>query len=378
MRSRASAGSSNGTRLASGSSTFVRTTDVADSGVTATVRTCSSGVFDTSWIESTAPSDETQSRGRMRSVAAWRAYSIDEIGAMSSSSAISCRFSAVGTPCTSCASASRRKKTGAMFTYEMRPSLTMRARSAHSFQDGGHDRLELLALGTVECGSRALRVLDRELARAFERSRLRDANERSALRPAAERTVDGLVLLRGQDQRQRRRAVAQVGTGDLAGLDRLAGAVEDVVHDLEDDPEVRAELAQRLAAAEDACRLEELRGLERTAFEVRLDARVGVVALAPLDRLAAHHAECRVGEDLDGAQVTRRRQLGERPREEVVAGRAGDVHSMRRPHRGVTAAHFRAIDQVVVHERRHVQQLDGDARGERRIAVLRRAQEDED
>ena len=69
-----------------------------------------------------------------------------------------------------------------MFTYEMRPSLTMRARSAPSFQDGGHDRLELLALGTVECGSRALRVLDRELARAFERSRLRDANERSALR----------------------------------------------------------------------------------------------------------------------------------------------------------------------------------------------------
>ena len=40
---------------------------------------------ETSWIESTAPSDETQSRGRMRSLSALRAYSIDEIGARSSS-----------------------------------------------------------------------------------------------------------------------------------------------------------------------------------------------------------------------------------------------------------------------------------------------------
>ena len=45
----------------------MRTTDVALSGVTATVRTWSSGVRVTSWIESTAPSDETQRRGRRRS-----------------------------------------------------------------------------------------------------------------------------------------------------------------------------------------------------------------------------------------------------------------------------------------------------------------------
>ena len=59
----ASASSPSGTCSASGSSTFVSTTDVADSGVTATVRMRSSGVDETSWIESTAPSDETQSRG---------------------------------------------------------------------------------------------------------------------------------------------------------------------------------------------------------------------------------------------------------------------------------------------------------------------------
>ncbi len=77
------------------------TTEVADSGVTATLRTCSSGLREMSWIESTAPSVETQSRGRSDSVSAWRAYSIDEIGATSISPATSSRLSSVGTPVTS-------------------------------------------------------------------------------------------------------------------------------------------------------------------------------------------------------------------------------------------------------------------------------------
>ena len=81
----ASAFSPSGTCVAPGRSTFVRTTDVADSGVTATVRISSSGTLETSWIESTAPSLETQRRGSRSSVSAWRAYSIDEIGAASSS-----------------------------------------------------------------------------------------------------------------------------------------------------------------------------------------------------------------------------------------------------------------------------------------------------
>ena len=94
----------------------MRTTDVALSGVTATVRTRPSGIFVTSWIESTAPSDETQSRGRSRRREAFRAYSIEEIGAMSISPAISIRLSSVGTPVTSSTSAVSRWKTGAMLT----------------------------------------------------------------------------------------------------------------------------------------------------------------------------------------------------------------------------------------------------------------------
>ncbi len=97
---RASAGSSSGTSSTSPSSTFVSTTDVALSGVTATLRTCSSGLRVISWIESTAPSDETHSRGKSVSRSALRAYSIDEIGATSISPATSIRLSVVGTPVT--------------------------------------------------------------------------------------------------------------------------------------------------------------------------------------------------------------------------------------------------------------------------------------
>ena len=74
------------------------TTEVALSGVTATERTWPKGMRVTSWIESTAPSDETHSRGRMRRRSAFRAYSIDGIGAMSSSPSSSIRVSSVGTP----------------------------------------------------------------------------------------------------------------------------------------------------------------------------------------------------------------------------------------------------------------------------------------
>jgi len=95
---RASAGCSRGTSSTSPRSTRVSTTDVALSGVIATERTCSSGFRVISWIESTAPSVETHSRGSSRSESALRAYSIELIGATSTSPCISIRFSWVGTP----------------------------------------------------------------------------------------------------------------------------------------------------------------------------------------------------------------------------------------------------------------------------------------
>ena len=91
MSSFASASIPSGTISAFGSRIRVRTTEVALSGVTATERTCPNGSRVTSWIESTAPSDETHRRGRIRSRSAFRAYSIDGIGAMSSSPSSSIR-----------------------------------------------------------------------------------------------------------------------------------------------------------------------------------------------------------------------------------------------------------------------------------------------
>src|SRR5207244_10785273 len=133
------------------------------------------------------------------------------------------------------------------------------------------------------------------------------------------------------DERQRPRSLAEISARDLARLDRLAGAVEDVVDDLERDAEVRAERTQGFAAAEQARRLEQLRRLQRAAFQVSLDRRVGIVLLALLHRFASGETERGVGKDLDGVQFARRGELAEGACEEVVAGCTSDALAVRRP-----------------------------------------------
>src|SRR5581483_415123 len=179
----------------------------------------------------------------------------------------------------------------------------------------------------------------------------------------------------------RRRALAQVRARDLAGVLRLARAVEDVVRDLERDPEREPVVAERAlaAGAEQAGRLEQLAGLERAALEVGLDRGGGIVHLPTLQRLTAGEAEAGVGEVLDGVRVAGRGELAERAREQVVAGGERGVGAERRPGRRRAAAHARAVDEVVVHECRHVHELDGDAGGERRlVGAPRRGEEAEE
>src|SRR5262249_25255106 len=171
------------------------------------------------------------------------------------------------------------------------------------------------------------------------------------------------------------RPVAQVGAGDLPRLDRRAGAIEDVVRDLERDAEREAVLAR--AAAEPARRLEELPGLEGATLEVRLDRRRRVVYLRSLQRLGARETKRRVGEDLDCARISGRAQLRERAREEIVARRARGGGPVDRPRGGLAAAEVRAVDEVVVHERRHVDELDRYAGRERRLFSGGRREEDE-
>ena len=187
-------------------------------------------------------------------------------------------------------------------------------------------RFELLAMRVaVEARSRAIGVVECHRPRLLERARGGDADERTVQRAAGESLVHDAILPRGEQQRQRRRPLSQVDAGDLARLCRLAGAVEDVVGDLERDAERGAELAEPgilTAAAEEARGLEELARLQGAPLEIALDRRIRVVRLAALQSLAAGEAQRRVGEQLDGLGVPRLGQLGERAGEQVVAGRA--------------------------------------------------------
>src|SRR4051795_4878821 len=131
-------------------------------------------------------------------------------------------------------------------------------------------------------------VVEGRVTRLFERARRGAAPERTVEWAAFECCTHRRVFTRREEQRHRRRALAQIGAGNLARLLRLTGAVEDVVRDLERDTECRAEPAEPLVAAgaEQAGGLDQLPSLQRATLQVRLDRRVGIVRLQLLHRLA--------------------------------------------------------------------------------------------
>ena len=93
--------------------------------------------------------------------------------------------------------------------------------------------------------------------------------------------------------------------------------------------------------------------------------------LPPLHRLTANEREAGAREDADAVHVARVRELGEGTREQVVAGggeRPLPVHVPRGP---VAAPQFRAVDHVVVDERRRVGDLDRNAAAQGALAVGR-------
>ena len=135
--------------------------------------------------------------------------------------------------------------------------------------------------------------------------------------------ANSLVAPRGEDERQRRGAVAEVDPLHLARRVEVAAAIEDVVGDLEGDPEREAEGAEARAvapASQEARCLEELSRLQRAAREIVLDGSFRPESLAPLQRFTAGERERRVGEDQDRVRILRRSELCEGAREEVVAG----------------------------------------------------------
>jgi hypothetical protein len=163
-----------------------------------------------------------------------------------------------------------------------------------------------------------------DLPGPFQRASLGDADESALERPPGERLAHDRVLTGGEDQRESRRAFSEVVPSELPGLDRRAGAVEDVVGDLERDPQREPEAADRLVAApEQACGAEELGRLQRAAPEILLLGRIRLVRLPVLDRLASHEGERSGGEQLDALRIAGRRELRERSRIQVIARGAG-------------------------------------------------------
>ena len=97
------------------------------------------------------------------------------------------------------------------------------------------------------------------------------------------------------------------------------------------------------------------------------------MALTPLQRLASREREAGVRENGDRCAVAGLGELGEGAGEEVVAGSTRGVGPVSRPRRGPPAPHARAVDQVVVDERRLVNELDRDTGGEQGRRRLGRA-----
>src|SRR3954447_1717430 len=238
--------------------------------------------------------------------------------------------------------------------------------------DGVGQGLELFAVQlAVQTGTGIACIGERDFPALLDRTGRGDTQQRALeLRSTRQRCANSLVTLGSEEEWKGWSSLTQIGAGDLAGLDRHARAVEDVVGDLERDAERETERAR--AAREPARSLEELPRLQRAALEIRLDRRVGIESLRALHRFTAGEAERRVREDGERLRTSRGRELGEGTREEVVARCSRRLGAMRRPGRRVAAAQGGAVDEVVVHERREVDELDGDAGDDRRLRPGRR------
>src|SRR6185312_335794 len=70
-------------------------------------------------------------------------------------------------------------------------------------------------------------------------------------------------------------------------------------------------------------------------------------------------------------------KLGEGAREQIVAGRSRGLRAVARPGGGAAATVARAVDQIVVDQSRHMDELDGDPRCVRRLPVGWRSKKDE-
>ncbi len=166
---------------------------------------------------------------------------------------------------------------------------------------------------------------------------------------------------------QRHLAFAEIGADRLPQRPGVTREVEQIVHELEGDAEIEPVLAERLRllladlpehAADLRAAAEEIRGLAPDDVEVLLLGDVGVAVLRELVELALDHAQRDVAQQPDDVEGI----VGERQRHrldvEIVAQQHRDVVAPARVHREPAAAQLGFVDDVVVHERGGVDELD--------------------
>ena len=134
-------------------------------------------------------------------------------------------------------------------------------------------------------------------------------------------------------------------------------------------------------AADQASALEEARRLQAAALEVALGGGVDVPSVAALRELAEREADGGAGEKLDlalSAFAATLAQLGERAGEQEVADRGGALAARGGHHGRQAAAKRRLVEDVVVDEGRHVDELDRrGAAKRRRLGLGPRAEQHE-
>ena len=169
------------------------------------------------------------------------------------------------------------------------------------------------------------------------------------------------------DERQRHLAFAQVATHRLAERLGLAGEVEQVVDHLEEHPEVEPVVAQRLPAfhrrlgehrPDLGAPAEQVGRLAVDDVEVLGLVDVDDAVLRQLVNLALDHAQRHVAEHADDVHRVLREGHRHRLDVEEVARQHRDVVAPLGVHGLAPAPHVGIVDDVVVHQRGRVDELD--------------------
>ncbi len=132
----------------------------------------------------------------------------------------------------------------------------------------------------------------------------------------------------------------------------------------------------RRQRAEAAGGFEQRGGLQLAAPQVALDRHVRRVSVLALQQLARGEGGARVRERAQLSRILVVRELRKRAREQQIAGGNRSLAASSSSHSWAPPAQLRAIDHVVVHERRRMNELYRDRRADQallpRIVIVER------